>query len=687
MSSPHITLAKTLTALDAVGEEGEPVTASELATKLGCDRETAADRLGKLAERGDIETKTVGGDVRVWWRSSEASPATLGDAGVSADADSDADYEDAFDDLLTQILDASPIGIGVLTADGTITHVNARARTLLGFTHDEVTDTYAVASERRLYDADGTRLPPSERPFARAVETGEPIYNEELQMETADGDRLWVSMNVEPLFGDDGTVKRLVVAGEDITPLKEQARQLERQRDELEAELDDVFTRIDDAFYALDDEWRFTYLNEQAERLLGVTDADAHGRVVWEVFPELRDSEAYDAFHEALETEAPVTHEQHFGELETWFEVHAYPSETGLSVYFHDVTDQKRREQDLGRYEAVVETVNDGIYVKDEENVFTMVNETFAEMVGYERDELVGRDSSLVVSDEVVEAADQLYRDLATGDRETETAEAPLEAASGETVETEASFALIPRADGSDAERVGVVRDIAERKERERQLEQQNQRLESFASMLAHEIRNPLSIAQIYLRNARSGEEAAFDEVGDALERMEEIIDILLILARGSESAFDPEPVALSETATEVWSNLAADPGRLSVDTDIVLESEPHHLQHVVENLFQNALEHADDVTVRVGSLDAVREESERTTGGFYVEDDGPGIPDAARERIFEAGYTTDSTGLGLGLTFIDQIVDAYEWELALTESESGGARFEFTNVDIVPAE
>ena len=675
MSSSRITPADALAAFDVVGAGGEPVTASELAEELGCSPEAAAESLAALVERGELRTKAVGESGRVWWRpSGDDSQGRRGSEGTLAQDSHEGPDDDP--DLLTRILDASPVGIGIMTPDGTITHVNSRAQTLLGVAHDEDLDTYALAAERAVYDADGEPLAPGERPAARTVEAGEPVYNEELRIETADGDLRWVSMNVEPLFDDDGSVERLVVAGEDITPLKEQAKQLERQRDELEAELDEVFARIDEAFYALDEGWRFTYLNEQAARLLDVD--DAHGRVIWNVLPETRDSEMYDALHDAVETQEPVTYEEFFEELDAWLEVHAYPSESGLSVHFRDVTDHRRREQELERYETIVETVNDGIYVKDGNDVFTLVNQTYAEMLGYEPDELVGRDSAFVVSEEVKRAADELYESLRAGDRDTVTIQAPMQGAGDEMIEAEASFALIPKADGTGDERVGVVRDITERKERERRLEQQNQRLESFASMLAHELRNPLSIGQIYLQDARNGDDDAFEEVATAHDRMEEMIDILLILTRGGDSSIDPEPVALREVALESWSELDAADDHLTVETELVLDSEPHHLRHVLENLFQNALEHGDDdVTVRVGALG-------EGADGFYVEDDGPGIPEADRESVFEAGYTTDAGGIGLGLTFIAQIADAYGWKWRLTESESGGARFEFTSVDVV---
>ncbi|WP_435178113.1 PAS domain S-box protein [Halorussus sp. AFM4] len=367
-------------------------------------------------------------------------------------------------------------------------------------------------------------------------------------------------------------------------------------------------------------------------------------------------------------------------------------------------------DRDLRRYEAIVETVNDGIYVKDEDNRFTLVNETFAEMVGYPTEDLVGRDSSFLVSEEVMAAAEEIYRDLLTGDDRTETVEATMETADGESFEAEASFAVIP-GEGDEHERVGVVRDVTERKERERRLERQNERLESFASMLAHELRNPVQIGQIYSERLPADADAeAVGYVADAFDRIDDVIDVLLVLARGQDAVGDAEPVPLDAAAREAWDAVDASAGSLTVATDRVVRANETYLRHFLENLFENAVEHGStsprsqaredavehgstsrrpqtDDAVEHGTGDRSDDEVTVTVGelpsGFYVADDGFGIPPEDRETVFEAGYTTaaSSGGTGVGLTFVRDLAEVYDWECSLTESETGGARFEFTDV------
>jgi signal transduction histidine kinase len=211
-----------------------------------------------------------------------------------------------------------------------------------------------------------------------------------------------------------------------------------------------------------------------------------------------------------------------------------------------------------------------------------------------------------------------------------------------------------------------------DRAEREQQLQRQNDRLESFSSMLAHELRNPLMIAQIYHQQAADGDEAAAEEVDTALSRIEEMIDVLLVTASGDESGIDWESVALPNVITDAWTDVPAESAELVLETNRTVLADQIQLQHLFKNLFDNSIEHgSENVTIRVGDLE----------DGFYVEDNGLGIPPEERDEVFEVGYTTNEDGMGLGLTFVAQLAETYGWECTVTESEEEGARFEFTAV------
>ncbi|WP_276279086.1 PAS domain-containing protein [Halorussus caseinilyticus] len=1080
-------------------------------------------------------------------------------------------------DLTDEILESSPVGVVVIDADGTVTRTNERAREILGVSESE-RETYS-ASDRPTYDERGRPVPVEEHPFARALETGEPVYDRVLQVEHPGGERRWLSVNAEPILTGDGEIDRVVTTGEDVTDIKRRER-------ELESELSEVFGRVTDAFYALDSEWRFTHVNDRAEELIDSRGEGLVGECFWEVFEWAADSKLGEQYRTAMETQEPTSFEFHHPEPgELWYEVRAYPSETGLSVYFQDVTERKRRERALEesehRYRTLVENFPNGaVALVDEDLRYVtfggepIVDDATVEGLEAERvrdalptelaDELVPRYESALdgerssfeteVGDDVfqihfvpvrddggevfaalgmsqnvtdhrenqrkLEESERRYRTLAEnfpngivtlfdhdleytlaagqafdefpvepedvegksfrevwGDEAADTLEPAFEATlDGEqrSVEVEyagrdwlvhavpitdergdvfagmtmaqditerkeheqylrdaksqleaateagavgtwewhiredefvtgASFAQVfgvsPEAarDGvsldrfvsavheDDRERVerkiaeavdsggeyteeyrvwnddgelrwvvarghvecdedgnpvkfpGALADITERKRAERELEEHrkqletlfevlpvgvlvadrdgrlveaneaardiwgeelfdaesvtdydrfrgwwadtgepvgpeewtlarvldgeevtepdiyeietasgerrtvmvhgmpvrdstgevtravatitditdrreyqrqleeserryrtlaenfpngavgaydtdlrytltqgaalgnglpgrealegntvsevfppdtaaeleslfggavedgetdsitidfggrtwqlwaaplrdasgdifgglsftqditeqvdreqkleetvakleesNERLESFASMLAHELRNPVTIGQIYAQQlSDESDPEAVGYVTEAFDRIENMIDVMLILTRGREAVGENSSLSLSAVARDAWGGVDAPDARLEVEVDAVVEADETYVRHLFRNLFENAVQHGGcDVAVRVGEL----------PGGFYVADDGCGIPADDRNAVFEAGFTTAASegGTGLGLAFVGELAEVYDWSYRVVESDGGGARFEFRNV------
>ncbi|MFB6271168.1 MAG: sensor histidine kinase, partial [Halobacterium sp.] len=216
---------------------------------------------------------------------------------------------------------------------------------------------------------------------------------------------------------------------------------------------------------------------------------------------------------------------------------------------------------------------------------------------------------------------------------------------------------------------------LAERHRVEREnAERRSERLEEFADVVAHDIRNPLNVAEGHLELLRADTDSEHVEaVADAHERMHDIVDRTLTLARSGRVISETEPAALGDVARASWQTVATDRASLVVESPPTVSGDPDRLAHLFENLFRNAVDHGGDaVTVTVGAL----------PDGFYVADDGPGIPEADREAVLEPGYSSEEDGSGLGLAIVTQIVDAHGWTLTVTESEDGGARFEITGVE-----
>ena len=192
---------------------------------------------------------------------------------------------------------------------------------------------------------------------------------------------------------------------------------------------------------------------------------------------------------------------------------------------------------------------------------------------------------------------------------------------------------------------------------------------------LVHDLRNPLTVATGHLALLR--QETALSDAGEkrlervtlALTRMETLIDEALEIAQPGES-LARRPVAIADLAEQAWQTVPTENATLTLDSSRTASADPSRLIRVFENLFRNAVEHgSSDVRIEVGDLAA--------RPGFYVADDGPGIPSADRDRVSEPGYTTHEAGTGLGLAIVSRIVDAHGWQIDLAESTAGGTRVE----------
>ncbi|MFB6281926.1 MAG: sensor histidine kinase [Haloferacaceae archaeon] len=218
---------------------------------------------------------------------------------------------------------------------------------------------------------------------------------------------------------------------------------------------------------------------------------------------------------------------------------------------------------------------------------------------------------------------------------------------------------------------------LAERSRvRATELERQNERLEEFAGTLSHDIRNPLNVVEGRIELAREEHDSEhLDAAADALERVEGMVERTLTLARSGRIIGEVQRVDLDDIVGESWRNVETGRADLRVETLPVAEADPDRLRHVFENLFRNSVEHGGPgVTVAVGPLE----------DGFYVEDDGPGIPEAEHDAILDDGSAGEE-GSGFGLTIVRQVVDAHGWDLVVTDGSDGGARFEVTGVTTVP--
>lgn len=574
---------------------------------------------------------------------------------------------------------------------------------------------------------------------------------------TADGERRHYAFTLHQLT-DDGTPTYGAI-GRDITKRK----RAERQREA-------IVDRMSDGMFALDTDWHVTYANEFGAEIL----ADAIGRELppeeiegthlWEAIPEAVDTVFYEKYHEAVDSQEPVSFEAPYEPLDIWFDVRAYPSETGLSVYLYDITDRRRQREAAERRERVLREMYE--IIADGEQPFreqvTALLElgrteldtrygTLSRIVGeeYHFEIVVGDDDSIQSGDvgelsatncELVASREET---VVLGDVERDAPEQTDRAGFTDwgiccyvgapvylerrvygtfcfygTEPRDEPFSrweqtlvdLMSRWVSYELQRQRATEQLEARTE---QLEAKNEQLEQFAEVISHDLRNPLGVLDGWLETAaETGNEDAFDRCFNAIDRMNTLVDEILTLARAGSVIDDPEPLDIAAVARAAWETVDTPTSTLVVDTEQTIRADETRLQQLFENLFRNAVEHATDTQNaddesdddnggtdddNDGTDDSDVDDNDSDTSGtddtgvtvtlgalpdgFYVEDDGPGIPPDERDDVLESGYSTSDDGTGFGLAIVAEVADAHGWELTVTEGTDGGARFACTEV------
>ncbi|QDX39514.1 response regulator [Salarchaeum sp. JOR-1] len=345
-----------------------------------------------------------------------------------------------------------------------------------------------------------------------------------------------------------------------------------------------------------------------------------------------------------------------------------------LAERIHAIVTRYRYALTLRTFCQAVEHAGHSIYITDPDGTILYVNQAFEEITGYTAGEAIGREPSLLKSGV---HDDTFYAELWNTIRAGEVWEDELvnERKNGERYVVEQTIAPVTTEHGDIAYFVAINNEITELRRRTEELERQTARMEEFTQTLAHDLQSPLNVAQGRLDLAeQTGDEEQFAQVRQALERMETILDDAMDLATHGQQATDTDLVQVCDVVHRAWDHVVTDDAPLTceIPDDVVVRMDDSRVCNLFENLFRNAVEHAGpSVEITVGVLDRAP--------GFYVADDGPGIPNDERDAVFETGYTTSDDGTGFGLAIVREIAAAHDWGIDITESDAGGARFEFT--------
>jgi PAS domain S-box-containing protein len=323
------------------------------------------------------------------------------------------------------------------------------------------------------------------------------------------------------------------------------------------------------------------------------------------------------------------------------------------------------------------------IEILDETPIVQTVNRAFVDMFGYEPEEVIGQSlHKCIVPAEATDEAAQIDQQTASGEYTTgvvtrQTATGP----------RDFLYRGVPYERDGDEYAFGIYTDITDRNRQKQQLQREKEQLNVFASSISHDLRAPLQTA-IGRAEMLPDDSEHKETLIASLDRIEELIGDGLELVRTGMEETETERVSVPDLTSNCWDILNTRGATLTVEGDFAIAGDRSRVQQLFENLFRNAIEHGGlSPSIRVGPLEEIhvttRAKSESNYIGFYVEDDGPGIPSEKRDEIFAAGKTFDD-GTGYGLAIVQKIVDAHDWTITVTESTADGARFEITGVTAV---
>ena len=563
-------------------------------------------------------------------------------------------------------------------------------------------------------------------------------WESEIINERKDGERYTVNQTISPIT-DEGEIQRHIVVNQDITDRKEQRRQLndlfETTRELLRGETPTAVatTAVEAArdvlglsisgihLYDADrDALVPTATTDEATEVIGeIPTFEPNESLAWKAF-ESGDEAIYDdvqADPNVYDPETEIRSECYLplGEHGVFLAGSPDPKTLDdrmvslariLAANVEAALDRLDREIELRetseRLHTIIEHTPDALFVLDDDERIVEVNERACTSLGYEREELLGMRRPGIGSTTATEDFGEPTDPLAPLREEPDTVltkEGKHRRKDGSEFPVRVRITRIEH--GGEGRFLAIARDISEVETRKQQLQRQNERLEEFAGIVSHDLRNPLSVARTGVELARRREggcDDTLEKVEHAHERMEALIDDLLMFARNGQP-IDEETVdrlELSDVVSRGWGLISTDNAELCLEDDTTIVADESRLRQLIENLVRNSVEHGStssrtgsDDSVEHGTPDNRTDSDEGVTirvgalpDGFYIEDDGPGIPESEREDVFDPGYTTREDGTGFGLGIVRNVVDAHGWTVTITESADGGARFEITDVE-----
>lgn len=482
-------------------------------------------------------------------------------------------------------------------------------------------------------------------------------------------------------------------------------------------ERNNILESIGDAFFTVDNNWIITYWNKESERVTGYNRNHVIGENFWEACSKLIGKKYQEKYYQNMKKDKNFSFQDYFDNLNAWLDINIYPSESGLSVYFKDITKTKKFEEELiasnERFEKSTSATNDAIWDWNMEINLIYRGRGFRKLFGHEIPKktynlnVLRLIESTIHTEDAPRVIESLKKAITNPENKNWEAEYRYKRADG-TFAYVVNRGVIIRNKFGDAIRiVGAIQDITERKRQEeslkllnRKLEAQtkelinsNEELEQFANIASHDLQEPLRMITSFLTQLEKKYNNKLDEKGkqyihfavDGALRMRNIIlDILEYSKIGKNADIEMESIDIRAIIHDIWkiNNKTVEETRASIHCSEmpVINSFKTPVMQIFHNLIGNALKYKTPHTKPVIKIMA---QDQSNYWLFSIQDNGIGIQKEFQQKIFEIFQRlhtkNEFSGTGIGLAIVKKQIENLGGKIWVESEYGTGSTFYFT--------
>jgi PAS domain S-box-containing protein len=475
-------------------------------------------------------------------------------------------------------------------------------------------------------------------------------------------------------------------------------------------EKSEILESIGDGFFTTDSQGIITYWNHSAEKTIGIKRRKILGKNIWEIF---NDIELTDFYRKAFNTKEPIHFDEFYPGINRWLEISVYPSSTGISVYFRDITKQKEAQKQIEetneRFEIVSQATNDAIWDWDMKSDLIFWGQGFQTHYGYNtKKEGVSLDSWFKnIHPDDLESVEKSIGDALQNNENSHWKKEYRFKKKDGTIAYVIDRGMIMRDSRNKPSRiVGAMTDITHRREYEESLKELNEELETrarelaatnveleqFAYVASHDLQEPLRMVTGFMSRLESKYKDRLDEKAlryihfatDGAKRMRQIILDLLEYSRAGKYMNDKENIDIQQLVDEacMLNRKTIDEKKAIVKTTKLPVIKGHYapVLQILQNLISNALKYSKKGTPPKIEISC---SEHKTHWQFSVKDNGIGIDAEYHDKvfiIFQRLHNKDEySGTGMGLAIVKKIVENLGGEIWVDSQKNKGTTFHFT--------